>query len=121
MPSAIDAVMLAEMRRTIANDLLPDTCNICSITTTPDGEGGVTTSRGTVGTAIACRLDVISGREQVTGGAIEPYIAYKLSLPYDATVGLTNIIEHNSVDYQVKAVNLSQSWKAVVRVDLERM
>ena len=120
MPSAIDAVMLAEMRRIIANDLLPDQCNVCTITNVPDGEGGFTQTRGTSGTAIACRMDVTQGREQVTGGAIQPYIAYKLSLPYDTVVGLTNIIEHNGVDYEVKSVNLSQSWKAVVRVDLER-
>lgn len=101
--------------------LLPDTCNICTITNTPDGEGGVTVSRATAGTSIACRLDVKQGREQVTGGAIQPYISYAMSLPYNTTVGLTNIIEHNSVDYQVKSVNLSQSWKAVVRVDLERV
>jgi hypothetical protein len=101
--------------------LLPDTCNVCTITNTPDGEGGSTQSRATAGTSIPCRLDVVQGREQVTGGAVQPYIAYKMSLPYDTTVGLTNIIEHNSVDYYVKSVNLSQSWKAVVRVDLERV
>ena len=111
---------LSQMRSSIAL-LLPDVCNICTVTNTPDGEGGSTQSRATAGTSIACRLDVIQGREQVTGGAIEPYIAYKLSLPYDTTVGLTNIIEHSGVDYQVKSVNLSQSWKAVVRVDLERV
>lgn len=100
--------------------LLPDTCNVCTITNVPDGEGGSTQTRGTSGTSIACRLDVIQGREQITGGAIQPYISYVLSLPYDTTVGLTNIIEHGGVDYQVKSVNLNQSWVAVRRVELER-
>jgi hypothetical protein len=57
----------------------------------------------------------------VTGGAIQPYVTYKLSLPYDTTVAASNIIEHSSVDYAVKSINLGQSWKAVVRVELERM
>lgn len=121
MPSAITAEMLSQMRSIITNDLLPDTANIVSITNVSDGEGGVTQTRGTVGTAIACRLDVITGREQVSGGAIQPYISYMMSLPYDTTVAYSNIIEHNSIDYAVKSVNLGQSWKAVVRVELERM
>lgn len=110
---------LAIMRETIEL-LLPDTCVICTITNTPDGEGGITQSRATTTADVPCRLDVMQGREQVTGGAIQPYIAYKLSLPYDTTVSQANIIEHDSVDYHVKSVNLSQSWGAVVRVDLER-
>src|SRR5512145_2650721 len=100
--------------------LLPDTCNICTLTNSPDGEGGVTVSRATAGTSIACRLDVITGNEQVTGGAIQPYISYKMSLPYDTTIAEENIIEHSGVDYHVKSVNQSQSWIAVRRVDLER-
>jgi hypothetical protein len=110
---------LSVMRDTIEL-LLPDTCNVCSVTNVPDGEGGVTQTRGTSGTSIACRLDVKQGVEQVTGGAIQPYISYMMSLPYDTTVAAANIIEHNSVDYHVKSVNLGQSWKAVVRVELER-
>ena len=117
---AIDTSMLAAMRSAI-NTLLPDTCNVCTITNSPDGEGGVTQARGTSGTSIACRLDVVQGREQLSGGAIQPYTRHMLSLPYDTTVAASNIIEHNSVDYAVKSVNLGQSWKAVVRVELEKM
>lgn len=118
--TAIDTAMLAAMRSAIA-ELLPDTCNICSVTNTPDSEGGVTKTRGTAGTSIACRLDVIQGREQLTGGAIQPYTSYMLSLPYDTTVAPAQIIEHSNVDYAVKSINRNQSWKAVVRVELERM
>jgi len=119
--SAITPEMLSEMRSVISNTLLPDMCNLVSITNISDGEGGVTQTRGTVGTAIACRLDVVSGREQVTGGAIQPYISYVMSLPYDTTLQADYIIEHSGADYAVKSINLGQSWKAVVRVELERM
>lgn len=109
---------LSMMRDTIEL-LLPDACNIVSITNVPDGEGGFTQTRGTSGTAIACRLDVVQGREQATGGAIQPYISYILSLPYDTTVAEENIIEHSGIDYHVKSVNQNQSWIAVRRVELE--
>ena len=117
---AIDTAMLAAMRVAIST-LLPDTCNICTITNAPDGEGGVTTTRGTSGTSISCRLDVIQGREQVTGGAVQPYTSYMMSLPYDTTVNPSNIIEHNGINYAVKPSNVNQSWIAVKRVELEKL
>ncbi len=114
----LTATELSQMRDTIEL-LLPDVANICTITNVPDGEGGSTQTRGTSGTAIPCRLDVVQGREQVTGGAIQPYISYMLSLPYDTTVAEENIIEHGGIDYHVKSVNQNQSWVAVRRVELE--
>ena len=117
--SAIDTAMLAAMRAAIS-ELLPDTCQIITLTNSPDSEGGGTQSRATA-SAISCRLDVTQAREQVTGGAIQPYIAYKLSVPYDASITAGNEILHSGINYAVTGVNLGQSWKAVVRVDLERL
>jgi hypothetical protein len=118
--NAINSTLLAAMQTAIL-DLLPDTCNILSPTNSADGEGGVTTTWGTTGTAIACRLDAQQGREQVSGGAIEPFTAYKLSLPYNAVVGYNNRVQLGTVLFEVKGLNPSQSWNAVVRVDLERL
>jgi hypothetical protein len=111
---------LAAMREAIQS-LFPDTCNICTVTTSPDGEGGWTESRGTSGTAIPCRLDAVQGYLQVTGGAIQPYLSYRLSLPYDASVDYGNIIEHSEIDYAIKSINLNQSWNAVIRIELEKI
>src|SRR5688572_11073600 len=120
--SAIDTAMLAQMRSTISGEMLPDTCNIVTITNAPDGEGGVTETRGTIGTAIACRLDVKRGREEVTGGAIQPYIKTMLSLPYDTTITEAHRVEHGGLTYAVIAPsNSDQSWIAVKRVELERI
>lgn len=110
---------LAQMRADIAQ-LLPDTCYIVTLTNVSDGQGGVTSSRGTAG-PYACRLDVIQGREQVTGGAIQPYTSYMLSLPYDTAIVSTNLVNHNGVDYAVKPPNTNQSWIAVKRVELEKI
>jgi len=112
---------LGIMRSTIEL-LLPDTCNIISITNTADGEGGVTESLGTVGTSIPCRLDVKMGSEQITGGAIQPYIKTMLSLPYNQTITEAQRVEHGGLTYSVVAPpNTDQSWIAVKRVELERI
>ena len=121
MTSAITSDMLATMRGLIESDLLPDTCTINTMVETPDGEGGVTTSGSAIATAVPCRLDAISGREQVSGGAIQAFMAYKLSLPYDQTIAVENQVVIGSDTFTVTSVNDGQSWKAVTRVDLEKL
>jgi hypothetical protein len=113
---------LAAMRGDIEL-LMPDLCQIITITNTADSEGGVTTSRATA-TAIDCRLDAVQGvstGEQRTGGAIQAYQSYMLSIPYDSVVLPENEILISGVNYAVKSINRGQSWKAVVRVELERL
>jgi hypothetical protein len=103
--------------------LMPDTCNIITITNTPDGAGGQTQTRGT-SSAVAFRLDVISKMgtgESVSAGAVQAFMSYKGSLPYDTTVTTDNQILHNGVFYAVTLVNTNQSWIAVKRVDLEKI
>jgi len=117
--SAIDSTMLAAMRESIAQ-LLPDTAQVITITQTPDGQGGHTESRATAA-AVAFRLDVLTGREQISGGALQPFTAYKGSLPYDTTITTANQLLHNGVNYAVTGVNTNQSWIAVRRVDLEKL
>jgi hypothetical protein len=115
----LNASDLAYMRESIAQ-LLPDTCSILTVTNTPDGFGGQTQTFGT--TTSACRLDVISGMEQVIGGALQPYVRTMLSLPYDATITEANRVIHGGVTYAVTTPpNSDQSWIAVKRVTLERI
>ena len=111
--------MLAAMQEAIAS-LLPDTCAVISVTNAPDGYGGQTETRGTV-SIVAFRLDVVSGKEQVSGGALVPFASYKGSLPYNTTIAEGNQVLHNGIYYAVTAVNNNQSWQAVKRVDLERI
>lgn len=116
--SAIDSTMLTAMRAAIA-ELLPDTCNILSVTQVADGQGGVTETWGTASNNIACRLDVVNKREQVAGGAVQQFTGYVLSCPYDTTISAANRVEVSSVTYAVTGLNDGQSWKAVKRVMLE--
>lgn len=107
---------LTGMRDAI-EQLFPQTCNIITVTLTPDGMGGNTESLGT--TTASCRLDVESGMEQVVGGALQPYTRSMLSLPYDTTIDEANRIEIGSNTYAVKSVNTDQGWIAVRRCELE--
>ena len=117
---AIDSTMLAAMRDAIA-ELLPDTAMILSVTNTPDGMGGQTQTWGTATASVAFRLDMQTGSEMVSGGALEPFTKYKGSLPYDTTVNATDRIVHNGNTYAVTGINNDQSWIAVRRVDLEKV
>ena len=112
---------LAYMREAI-EDLLPDTCNLLTVTESADGQGGFSQTWGTASSSVACRLDVVSGREQVAGGALQPYIKTMLSLPYNTTITDAYRVEHGGITYAVIAPpNNDQSWKAVARVELERV
>jgi hypothetical protein len=110
---------LAGMREAIGS-LLPDTCYILAGTVTPDGFGGSTQSWGTAST-VDCRLDMQDGSEQLAGGAIQPFIRYMLSLPYDAVITESNRVSVNGLTFTVTSVNAGQSWSAVKRAVLEKV
>lgn len=110
---------LVSMRADIA-DLLPDTCSILSLTTTPDGQGGVTETWGTATASVSCRLDAYRGKEALAGGAIQPFNTYVLTVPYDTTITTANKIEHSSTTYNVTSVDADKSWPITMRVYLER-
>lgn len=117
---AISAAELAIMRETISS-LLPDTCNILTVTETANGAGGVSQSWGTAYTSVACRLDKRTGNEQLSAGAIQPFTGWVLSLPYNATISEACRVEHGGYTYNVTSVNNDASWRVVKRAILERV
>lgn len=120
----LSASELAFMRSSI-NQLMPDTCNILSVTRSSDGMGGWSDAWGTATSNVACRVDYRSsnigsgGREQITGGALLPYQMAAITLPYDTTVTPANRIEVDSNVFSIQSVNTGQSWKAVTRCTCE--
>lgn len=100
---------------------LPDTCAILSVTRTPDGEGGITETWGTASASVPCRLDFQTGRKVLTGGALEPFSGYVLTLPYSATCTDANRVLHNGITYAVQPGNLQGSLIAVKRYKVERV
>jgi len=120
--SAIDTAMLTAMREAIA-DLLPDTCNVLTVTRTPDGMGGNTEAWGTASSSVSCRVDLqqgqTAGMEMNMGDALRPYTTYILSIPYDTTITTDDRIEHSGATYAITSVNTEQSWMAVKRCQME--
>jgi len=118
----IDTAMLTAMREAIG-ELLPDTCNVLSVTRTPDGMGGNTETWGTASSSISCRVDLdqgqTAGMERVTADSLRPYTTYILSIPYDTTVTEQSRIEHSGATYAITSVNTEQSWMAVKRCRME--
>lgn len=111
---------LDSMREDIES-LLPDIGNILSVTTATDGAGGITETWGTLTVGVACRLDAISGKEQLAGGAIEPFHRYVLTLPYSVVITSAHRFEHNSIEYSVISVDSDKSWATCTRAIVERV
>lgn len=111
------------MMRDVIEELLPDTCNILSESLTPDGQGGVTSSWGTAGSAIPCRIDQPTGRQFgdliPVAGAVRKQQQFILSTPYDTVIVAGNRVETGGATYAVVSANVGVSWKAVARATLE--
>lgn len=114
---------LLQMREAIAQ-LFPDTCNVLSVSESPDGFGGVSQTWGTIGTAVPCRLDFVDRlgqSERIAGAGIKAFQETILSMPYDTTITEAHRIEHDSYTYNVRMANNDQSRIAVRRLRLERV
>ena len=123
MSIGLTARELAQMQADI-NDLLESTnttCDILSVAYTADGEGGMAETWGTATAGVHCRIDYRSGRETMTGGAIQPYNKAVLSLPYNTPISTTNRVKSGDYTWAVKSLNDGQSWQAVKRAELERV
>lgn len=110
---------LTQMRADVA-DLMPDTCNILSLTTVPDGQGGQTETWGTATAGVACRIDAYRGKEMVSSDSLKPFNTYVVTVPYDTTITPANRVEKGSDTYNVTAVDTEKSWPVVRRVYVER-
>jgi head-tail adaptor len=98
--------------------LLPDTCNILSVTRTADGFGGWTDTWGTATVGAACRVDPLKGLENITAEALRPFHPYIMTLAHDVTINEQSRVEWNGNTYNVTSVNVN-SWQGCKRVALE--
>ena len=110
------------MRDTL-EELMPDTCVILSPTNTSDGQGGWTTTWGTVAANVKCRID--PGRkemyERVTGAALMPFSWWQLTLPWDQAVDETYRVVVNGDTYNVVNHDDNKSWQTTTRCALMKV
>lgn len=125
MPSAAE---LARLRADVEAYALPDTCNVLSLTRTPDGEGGWTNTWGTATANVACRLDLsisrgvgIVGAESVRSASLKPFSTWILTAAHGTALDNTNRVEVNGDTFNVVEVDDARSWNAHVRATLERV
>lgn len=113
---SLSANQLAIMRADLLT-LLPDTCQIISLTLTPDGSGGMVSTEGTV--TAACRKDTKTGNFVALDGKVETGRKEMITLPYDTTVNDNDLIVHNSVRYNVVSIT-DGSWMVSKRVEVKK-
>lgn len=114
---------LERIRSDLENSLLPDTCNILTVTRTSDGQGGFTEAWGTAtaSTNVACRLDGINATEVVAGAGLQAFHTYVLTLPHDTTITTADRVEVGDDTFNITSVDQTKSWSACVRAWLERL
>lgn len=117
---------LNEMRKAV-EQLMPDLCNILSVSRVSDGQGGFTETWGTATANVPCRIDASSSRgvltirggELLAGGAINEFSRSVVTLPYDTTISAENKLEINGQTFNVIIPDDYKSWKIDVRVIAE--
>ena len=116
----ISSTQLAFMRNQVL-ETMPDSGTILAGSVTSDGQGGNSIVwAGT--TAIDCRVDVTSGREQTQGGGYKSYQKTQLTLPYNAVITVGDRFAYGSNQYNVVAVSgQDRSWNVTVRAELEKV
>lgn len=109
-----------EAIRAAIESLLPDTCDILSVTRASDGQGGWTDTWGTATASAPCRLDVARpGGEQVFGASVQPFTGYILTMAHDETITPSNRVSCNGQIFSVVSVDLAKSWDGSRRAYLE--
>jgi hypothetical protein len=119
----LSAADVSYMQAVIA-EMMPDTCSILSEALASDGQGGQTSTWGTVATNVPCRFDEQSARginqiTEVSGLGLREAHRYILSLPHDTAIGAHDRVEMSGSTYSVISVNVDVSWQAVTRAVLE--
>ena len=118
--TTITAAELAAMRA-VADDFLPDTCTIQTVTASQDALGGVTDSYASTYTGVACRLDPSSGGEGISNNVIEGQSRWMLNIPYDPAISVNNRVVHESKTYEVAYVWDTHSYSTIRRAELVRV
>ena len=108
--------------QTVQNTALPDTCTIYRATMTADGMGGFSEQWLSVLHSIPCRLYPVNSRamsEYETGGQWASVTRWFLTLEHGTTVTAKDVAYVDGRTFQISEVNTSESWKTVVRCEVQ--
>ena len=110
---SLSTLELAQLRSD-ANDYLPDTCDIQTVERTADDYGGWTEEWTDTYETISCRLAAVplNRPESIDGAQLGSLTRWLLAVPYNQAIDATMRVVHDSVTYEVEAVEDLQSNRA---------
>lgn len=80
-------------RAVLERHLMPDSCEIQSVTLTPDGYGD-NTEVWTTDETVACQVSDLSAREAQIADKLSEVVDYQITLPATTSVAAVNRIRH---------------------------
>lgn len=105
--SALDQA-IAQARREIERVMLPDACEIQTVTLAPDSAGGSTETWATA-TSVFCQVSDLTARSAEVASKLAEVVDKEVSLPAETTVAATQRIKHTKgavvAYYKVVGVN----------------
>lgn len=105
--------------RDTADDFLPDTCTVRTVTKVVDTSGGRTETVSDVDD-VPCRLGPAGGAERTAADRIRPGDKWVLTVAHDRAIEAGNRIVHNTVVYEIVSVHVQHSYRTVRRAMLVR-
>lgn len=121
MTSKLTAADLAYIRRTLEDDLMPDSCYLLTVTETRGSDGGVLSTWGTAAIATTCRVDPLVGKEQNAAGGVSAFHGYVMTVPHDTTVTTKQRVYWNSNTFNILSIDSDKSWAGSLRLKLEKV
>ncbi len=109
--------------RADAEDYLPDTCTIQTITRTRSTDGGWTEAWANTYTSVACRVApmLASQDERIEGEQMTAVTRWVLTLHHDQTVDETMRVVHDSETFEIAHMEDTHSNRTAKRVYLRRL
>ena len=109
--------------RSYANGYLPDTCTITRGSASHSASGAAKLAYGTVGTAIACRMDepISASAEGPVNAAVGVIVRWPMHFKYDQDITVKDRVVFGSNTYEVNEVLDSSSWLITRRVMVARI
>jgi hypothetical protein len=123
MSIGLTAAELTAIRSDV-EDLLPDTCTIQYVSTSNNELGEAVRTYTARGTAIACRLDPMTGPKEeygLFGAELQTEGNWILTLKHDQTITLTDRVIKDGTTFEVIYVDPEKSWKASTRAQLKEI
>jgi SPP1 family predicted phage head-tail adaptor len=118
---ALSTLELSQLRAD-ANDYLPDTCTLQTLTRTPDGYGGWTETWANTHTGVACRVAGVplNHPEGIDAAQVSSLTRWLLAVPYNQALNAEMRCVHDGATYEIEAVEGEHSHRITKHAYMRR-